>query len=69
MFKPPKAARSGSDSNCLHQSPLQLQTAGGFSVRILSFPNICTNRGSASADLIGNNGFPLFFQLLDEIDY
>ena len=35
---------------------------------ILRLTNVCANRGSAAADLVGDDGFFLLFQLFDEVD-
>ena len=47
---------------------MQLRNEVGFAVGILRFADVCTYGGAASADLIGNNGFPFFFQVLDQLD-
>ena len=52
---------------CFFKSNLQFCNKIGFPVGILSFPNICTDRSTASTNLVWNNGFSLFFQRLYEI--
>ena len=41
----------------------------GFAVGILLFVDVCSDTGSGSADLIGNDRFVLTFQKLYQIEY